>query len=85
MSPPPKTPPPAITPEKVPEALVSVSVWPPLPSETPPAPVRVMIDAPPIVPEMSNVPLSMTLAESAIEPVPFSRKAAPVSIVVTPA
>ena len=78
----PPKPPSAIMPENVPDALVSVSVC--APSETPPAPDKVMIDAPAVVPKISNWPLSITFEESAIEPVPFSRKAAPGSIVVVP-
>ena len=79
---PPNRPPSASTPAKVPEALVSVRVW--APSETPPAPVRVVIAAPAVVPEMSKTPLSITFEELAIEPAPVSKKTPAASMVVVP-
>ncbi len=78
---PPEMPPSAITPEKAPEASVSVSVC--APSETPPAPSSVVIEVP-AVPEMSNVPLSMTSAEFEIEPAPLRFRKPAASIVVAP-
>ena len=63
------TPPePLMPPEKTVEALVSVRVS--APRFTTPEPDRVTIEAPAVVPVMSKVPKSATLAESAIEPVP---------------
>ena len=79
---PPNSPPSASTPEKVPEALLSVSVL--APSETPPVPFSVTIEAPAVAPEMSNAPLSITFDESAIEPAPLSNRNPAASIVVGP-
>ncbi len=79
---PPKRPPSAITPEKVPEALVSVSVC--APSEATPAPSSVVIEVPAAVPDMSKVPLSMTSAELEIEPAPVSASKPAASMVVVP-
>ena len=69
-------------PEKSDEASVSVRVS--APRLTTPDPDRVMIEAPALVPEISNVPLSATSDESAMEPVPVSSRLAPESIRVTP-
>ena len=71
-----------MTPEKVSVALVSVRVC--APSETPPEPFSVVIEAPAVVPEMSREPLSITFEESAIEPVPLRFREPAASIVVTP-
>ena len=71
-----------MTPEKVPEAAVSVRVW--APSETPPEPFPVVIEAPAADPEMSSVPFTVTFDESAIEPAPVRARTPPASIMVTP-
>ena len=78
---PPLRPPSAITPAKVSLALVRVSAWPP--SATVPLPDRLVIDAPDVVPEMSNAPLAAT-ALALIDPAPANARVAPVSIVVSP-
>ena len=86
-------PPPAppMTPLKVPFgppwALVRVSVWPP--SATEPVPFKVVMLAPAVVPEMSNVPLSVTPEldapkELAMLPVPLRARVAPAPILVVP-
>ncbi len=49
-----------------------------------PAPESVVIDVPAVVPEMSNVPLSITFEEFAIEPVPLRFRKPAASIVVVP-
>ena len=77
-----KSPPSAMTPPKVPEALVSVRVY--APSETPPEPFSVTIEAPAAVPEISKVPASITFDELAIEPAPVSASTPAASMVVTP-
>jgi len=80
---PPESPPSAITPEKVPLALVRVRVWPP--SATAPEPDRLMIEALIRAPEVSNVPFAITPEELAIEPVvPPRASVAPVLMVVDP-
>ena len=73
---------PPMTPPKVVEPAVIVSVC--APSETPPVPDRVLIDAPAEVPEMSNVPLSATPEEVAMLPVPMRARVAPLLMLVAP-
>ena len=73
---------PPMLPEKVLAAWVSVSVW--LPNATLPAPDRVWIDAPALVPDRSNVPASATPEELAIDPLPASASVVPAPMVVAP-
>ena len=54
-----------------------------VPKVTVPAPDKVTIDAPEVVPEISNVPLAATLDEDAIAPEVLSAKV-PKEIVVVP-
>jgi hypothetical protein len=72
---------PEAAPAKVPEPLVRVRVFDP--RVTPPAPDRVTIDAPDVVPEMEKVPPSETPLELAIEPEP-ERARVPELMVVGP-
>ena len=72
---------PPITPANVEDWLVSVSVFDP--SVTPPDPDSVAIEAPLVVPEISNVPLSATPLDNAIDPAPASARV-PAVIVVAP-
>ena len=71
-----------MTPLKVVLALESVSVL--LPKATVPAPDKVTIDAPEVVPEISNVPLAATLDDDAIAPEVLSAKVAPLLTIVAP-
>ena len=48
-----------------------------------PLPDKVMIDAPEVSPDISNVPLAVTLVDCAIEAVPVSARV-PEDIVVRP-
>ena len=73
---------PEATPSKVVLPAVMVSVR--APSTAEPLPDNVVIEAPDVVPEMSNTPLSATPDEVAIAPVPVSDKVAPELIVVSP-
>ena len=73
---------PLITPEKVLEALVSVSVL--LPRTTLPAPESVWTEAPLVVPAMLKLPASATPEEKAIDPVPLSASVVPEPMVVAP-
>ena len=77
-----RPPAPSIAPSKVVEALVRVRYL--LPRVTRPLPERVTIDAPRLVPEMSNVPLSTTSDDWAIDPVPVRISSAPALVVVRP-
>ena len=79
---PPPMPPSAMTPANVVEPAATVSAC--APSATLPEPIRVAIEAPVVVCEMSKVPLSKTTAEVAIEPVPLSASVAPPPISVSP-
>ena len=74
---------PSIAPEKVrcASGIVSVSVC--APSVTVPLPDSVMIEAPGVVAEMSNVPSSATSLELAMVPAPDSASVPPL-IVVAP-
>jgi hypothetical protein len=54
------------------------------PNDAVPVPDKVMIDAPVVFWEMSNVPVSMTSEEVAIEPVLDSAKVAPLPMLVAP-
>jgi hypothetical protein len=76
-----KPPVPEMEPEKVPLALVKDSGCEP--NLIVPEPEREMIEAPPVVAEMSNVPTSTTLLEAAILPLPDNANV-PVEIVVVP-
>ena len=60
---------------------VAVSVW--LPKATVPLPDSVVIDAPALVLEISNVPLSLTPLDVAMLPLPDSARV-PDEIVVAP-
>ena len=73
---------PLMTPAKVVEPLVISRYW--APRLTPPPPDRVVMAAPPLVPEMSKVPLSTTSSEVATDPVPIRFSWAPALIVVSP-
>ena len=79
---PPPAPASSITPAKVVEPLLMVSVW--VPSVTPPAPDSVVIAVPvPDVPEISKVPSAATPLESLMLPLPESARV-PAVIVVRP-
>ena len=73
---------PPIAPDRVPAALLSVSVCEP--SVTVPAPDSVVIVAPEVVPEIFNVPASETPEEAAMLPAPDSASVAPEETVVAP-
>jgi hypothetical protein len=73
---------PLMAPENPPPALLSVSVLPP--KVTVPPPDRLPIDAPAVVPWMSNVPLSATFEVPEILPVVVTFNAAPLPMVVAP-
>ena len=75
-------PPSAMMPANVVEPAAIVSPF--APSATLPPPVRVAIEAPTVVWEMSKLPLSNTPAEEAIEPVPLSANVAPMPVKVPP-
>ena len=77
------TPPePAMTPPKVSLALVSVRVLPP--RATLPLPASDWIDAPLVVAEMSKVPLSVTLDDAAILPLPDRARVPSLPTLVAP-
>ena len=79
---PPPAPPSARTPAKPVEPAV---IWSRCaPRSTVPAPVRVVIDAPADVWEMSKTPLSSTTADEATDPVPASDRLAPLETSVVP-
>ena len=69
-------------PENVPDAVVSVKDLPP--SVTAPPPDKLVIEAPIVLPEISNVPLSATPDDDAIAPLPFNASVAPELIDVAP-
>ena len=73
---------PPTTPDKLPAALATVRLF--APRATAPLPEIALTAAPLVVVEMSKVPLSTTLLEAAIEPVPDKAKVAPESTVVKP-
>ena len=73
---------PEVTPAKVVLPAVIVSAL--LPSRVEPLPDRVLIEAPVVVPVMSNTPLAATPEEVATLPVPVSARVAPELIVVAP-
>ena len=72
---------PEVTPEKVVLPAVMVSAL--LPSTVEPLPEIVVMEAPVVVPEMSNTALLATPEEVAMEPVPVSARVPP-EITVAP-
>ncbi len=64
--------------------MVTVRVLAPRTIRPEEEPVRLTIDTPPEAPEMSRVPLSNRVGESAIPPAPASFSVAPELIVVAP-
>src|SRR6185503_10500288 len=77
-----KPPAPSVAPSKLPLALVSVKLF--APSATVPLPVNVVIEAPAVVPEISNVPLLATPLDAATLPAPDRASVLPLSTVVAP-
>ena len=78
------TPPaPPITPENIPEAFVSVRSLSAA-VRTSPLPDRVWIDAPCVVPVMSNVPSAVTPLDEATLPLSESARVAPPAMRVAP-
>ena len=78
-----KPPAPLIAPEKVPAAALSVR--PLLAAVTTlPAPDKVVIVAPLVVPDTFNVPLATTPLDVAIEPLPLYARVAGLLMVVVP-
>ena len=71
-----------MSPENVVEPLLMTSRFPPI--KACPEPDKVLIAAPTDVCEISKMPLSMTLEDMAIEPVPVSARVVPVLMVVVP-
>src|SRR6185503_15803454 len=74
-----KPPAPPMTPAKLPDALVRVSVL--VPRATLPEPDKVLMNAPELVPEISKVPLSTTPLDEAMLPAPASASVPPEMVV----
>ncbi len=76
---------PEMSPVKRSAAAVMVNILPPRTTKAPgPVPPRLTIEAPVVVPEMSNVPSAMTLLDCAMLPVPSRNSVVPVPMVVAP-
>ena len=73
---------PPMVPAKVPLALTRASVL--LPRSTLPLPDRLWIAAPALAAAMLKAPLSITLPDAAMLPLPDSARVAPLPIVVAP-